>query len=176
MAVVSTYIPLNMLNGFNFSNLLYADSYYGDSRLVHRRSLRRYQRYALGLRLHLRQSYGIPTGAGTVTGYSLFGNWSSDLLVDISGISVPASWILNAALTPEIADDIAIVRTALAGSDAIYGSYYADVLDGFNGNDTLYGNGGNDTLTATPATTPSTAEAAVTRWPEVPAPTRSCSI
>ena len=146
MAIVDTYMPLNMLNGFDFSYLLYADSYYGDGGWFTAGHSDGTNDTLWGYGFTYDSYYDTPTGDGVVTGYSLFGNWSSDLLVDISGISVPASWILNAALTPEIADDIAIVRTALAGDDAIYGSYYADVLAGFNGNDTIYGYAGNDAV------------------------------
>ena len=145
MAIVDTYIPLNMLNGFNFSNLLYADNYYGNSGWFtagySNGTSDTLWGYGFTYDIH-----GIPTGAGTVTGYSFFGNWSADLLIDISGISIPASWVRDAALTPSTADDIAIVRTALAGADTVYGSDYSDVLDGFNGNDTIYGYAGNDTI------------------------------
>ena len=134
-----------MLNGPNFSNLLYADYYVRHLGLFQRPLLQRYPARTLWGYGFTYDINGVPTGAGTVTGYSFFGNWSDDLLVDVSGISIPASWIRDAALTPSTADDIAIVRTALAGADTVYGSDYSDVLDGFNGNDTIYGYAGNDT-------------------------------
>ena len=146
MAIVDTYIPLNMLNGFDFSYLLYADSYSGDEGWFTAGHSDGTNDTLWGYGFTYDSYYGTPTGEGTVTGYSLYGNWSSDLLVDISGISVPASWVLDAALTPSTADDIAIVRTAMAGADTVYGSGYADVLDGFNGNDAIYGYSGNDTV------------------------------
>ena len=92
MAVVSTYIPLNMLNGFNFSNLLYAGDYNGNSGWFT-------AGYSNGTNDTLwgygftYDIYGFPPGTGTVTGYSVYGNWSADLLIDISGINVPASSI-----------------------------------------------------------------------------------
>ena len=145
MATVDTYISLNMLNGFNFSNLLYADSYdegWSYFTASHGNGANdTIWGYGFGY-----DFYGVPTGAGTVTGYTLDSDWSPNVLLDVANISIPASWILNAALTSSIADDIAIVRTALAGADTILGSDYVDVLDGFNGNDFVYGYGGNDTL------------------------------
>ncbi|WP_143748805.1 calcium-binding protein [Mesorhizobium sophorae] len=143
MAVVDTYIPLDMLNGFNFSKLLYADSYYGNSggfTAGHSDgTIDALWGYGFAYDIN-----GVPMRTGTVTEYSLYGNWSSDLLIDVSGISVPASLIIDAALSPSTADDVAIVRTALAGADTVYGSDYADVLDGFGGNDTIYCYAGND--------------------------------
>ena len=51
---------------------------------------------------------------------------------------------MAAGFTPSRADDLAVIRTALAGNDTIWGSDYVDLLDGFNGNDTIRAWGGND--------------------------------
>src|SRR4051794_19847558 len=115
MAVVNTYISLNMLSGFNFSNLLYANNNAGNSGWFTAGYSNGTNDTFWGYGFTY-DTYGF-TGAGTVTGYSFFGNWSADLLIGISDITVPASWILDAALTSSTADDIAIVRTALAGDD-----------------------------------------------------------
>jgi Ca2+-binding RTX toxin-like protein len=145
MATVDTYISLNMLNGFDFSNLLYAQEYHGDAGwfTASHADGTNDTLWGYGFTYDM---YGAPTGEGTVTEYSLYGNYSSVLLLDVSGVSVPVSVVLDAAWTASTSDDIAIVRTALAGADTIYGSDYADVLDGFNGNDTIQAWGGNDTV------------------------------
>lgn len=143
MAVVATYIPLDMLNGFNFSNLLYADTYYGNSSQFTAGRSNGYTDTLFGNGF-IYDTYGVPTGAGTVTGYSLY--LSGNLQINVSGISIPASWVKNAAQTPSTADDIAIVSTALAGADTVYGSNYSDVLHGFDGYDTIHGYAGNDAL------------------------------
>jgi Ca2+-binding RTX toxin-like protein len=145
MATFDTYIPFNMLTGFNFSKLLFASDYAGNSGWFT-------AGYSNGTNDTLWGrgfSYdydGVPTGSGTVTGYTLFGNWSSEVLVQVYGFSVPASWVLSASLTGSRADDFAIARIALAGADTVLGSDYADVLDGFAGNDTIRAWSGNDTV------------------------------
>jgi len=144
MAIINTYIPLNMLGNVNFSTLLYADNYFGNSSWFTAGYSNGTNDTFWGYNFTY-DVYGSPLG-GVVTGYSFFGNWSADLLVDVSGINIPTSWIRDAALTPSTADDNAIVRSALAGADTIYGSNYSDVLDGFSGNDTIYGYGGDDML------------------------------
>lgn len=142
MAVINAYVPLNMLNGISFSGLLYADSYYGISGWFT-------AQHSDGTNDTL-WGYGftydmdVPTGTGTVTGYSVYGNWSTNLLVDVHDIDVPASWFLNAAYTLSTADDIVLERTVLAGADEVYGSAYADVLDGFGGDDVILAFAGND--------------------------------
>jgi Ca2+-binding RTX toxin-like protein len=142
-------MPLNMLNGFDFSTLGtgtgfmdiqggagYLGTYHSESDTAD---------VVFGYGFELDSEGLLASLAGTITEYRL-DNGTYGNLVDISGISVSLSSILSAALTPELADDIVVVRTALAGDDTIYGSDYADVLDGFNGNDTIYAYAGNDTV------------------------------
>jgi Ca2+-binding RTX toxin-like protein len=144
MAFVDSYIPLNMQNGgtWNFANLNYGSYYSGTSSWFN-------VDYYDGTSETLTGSgftyaSGRPTGAGTVTGY--LSDYYGDTLISVSGISVSALSILNASKTTSVGDDMVVIKTALAGADTIWGSDYADVLDGFNGNDAIYGYAGNDTL------------------------------
>ena len=138
MAIVITDIPLNMLNGFNFSTLLYAASYEADGGYF-------WAHHSNGTDEVL-WGYGFTSdNTGTITDYALFDS-SVKTLVTIAKISVPESWFWDAVLTPSTADDIAIVRTALTGADTVVGSGYSDVLDGFNGDDTIYGRAGDDLM------------------------------
>jgi Ca2+-binding RTX toxin-like protein len=92
-----------------------------------------------------------PNGA-TLTGYErgyLDSDGNAVALVDVTGVYGPFRPVLDASMTPDRSDDLAIIKAALAGDDLILGSDYADhgdVLDGFDGNDFIYGYGGNDTL------------------------------
>jgi Ca2+-binding RTX toxin-like protein len=144
LAFVDAYVSLNMLNGFDFTNLNYGESYYeaSDEFSVYYSDWTSESLYGYGFTYDY---YGNPTGYGTVTDYEAT-DCDGSLFVGVYGISVPASWIVNASNTYSTADDFAIIRTALAGNDTIWGSDYADVLDGFNGNDIVKGYDGNDTV------------------------------
>ena len=143
-----------MLTDISFSGLIYADAYQGLSSWFTADHSNGTNDTLWGYGFTY-DAYGMPTGARTVTDYTVYGNWSADLLVDVPDIDVPASWVLNAAYTLSTADDIDLIRTALAGADDIYGSDHTDVLDGFDGDDLswdtagsdiVYGEGGDDFL------------------------------
>ena len=142
MAVVSTYSGINMLK-WDFSVLIQADYYVRLSDYFSARYSNGHSENLWGYGFTY-DINGVPTGAGTVTAYSV--NSSGNLLGTVTGFSIPASWVRDAAFTLSTADDMAVVRTVLAGADTVYGSGYSDLLDGFNGNDTIYGYAGNDTI------------------------------
>ena len=162
-----------MLNGFNFSNLLYANNYYGNSGWFT-------ASYSNGTNDTLwgygftYDIYGYPTGAGTVTGYSFFGNWSADLLINISGISVPASWIRDAAMTPSTPMTLPSSGQPWPAPTPFMAATIPTCWTASMATTRSTATQATTRSTATQATTPSTAEPAVTRWPEVPAPTGSC--
>jgi serralysin len=66
--------------------------------------------------------------------------------LSISGISLGAIQIANAAGTYPTDDDFSVIQSALAGNDTIEGSDYNDRLGGFNGNDLIQAWGGNDSV------------------------------
>jgi Ca2+-binding RTX toxin-like protein len=86
--------------------------------------------------------------AGTVNGYvsviwngsDYSGHWG------ILGVSISASSLYNAHLTPSPSDDFAIIQSALSGADSLSGSFQADFLIGYAGNDMFFGDAGPDTL------------------------------
>jgi Ca2+-binding RTX toxin-like protein len=67
-------------------------------------------------------------------------------LLAMGGLHIPAVSIGAAARTVSLADDHAVISSALAGNDLIKGGKLNDYLEGFNGNDALVGNNGADTL------------------------------
>jgi hypothetical protein len=67
-------------------------------------------------------------------------------LLAMTGLHIPAMSIGAAARTVSLADDHAVIRSALAGNDTVKGGKLNDYLEGFDGNDTLVGNGGADKL------------------------------
>ena len=145
MAIYDAYVSVNMLTGVSFASLLDADYYYGEADWFT-------AEYADGTDDTF-WGYGFtydidgtPTGAGTVTGYAIYDDCQDDLLVGIDDINVPVSWFMNAAYTLSTADDIDLFRTILAGDDDVYGSDYADVLDGFGGDDFILAYAGNDII------------------------------
>lgn len=81
------------------------------------------------------------------------GNWAYD--VEFRGFTLAAKALQNAAKTPDLADDRALVISMLRGDDKITlsagadwfdGKAGADSLGGGMGADTLLGGAGNDTL------------------------------
>ena len=64
----------------------------------------------------------------------------------VNSVAIPLSDFIAASGTVSTTDDALVMATAMAGADTVYGSDYADVLDGFNGNDAIFGNGSNDTV------------------------------
>jgi Ca2+-binding RTX toxin-like protein len=143
LAFVNSYIPVNMLNGFDFGNLYYGVSYTTTSTLFIADYADGTSDGLGGYGFSYDYYYGTPTGSGIVTSY-LHYDYTGNLLLGVSGINVAASDVLIAATTYSTADDALVVQVALAGSDTIWGSDYADVLDGFYGNDTIKGFAGND--------------------------------
>ncbi|WP_262271837.1 calcium-binding protein [Microvirga yunnanensis] len=88
-------------------------------------------------------SIGEPTG-GTVTSYQALRGGS--VAFTVTGVSVSARSLVDAAQTASNTDDLALFRAELAGQDTMIGSTGADVLSGYGGNDKLYGKWGADTL------------------------------
>lgn len=71
-------------------------------------------------------------------------DWADHWL--LQGIDVSAVSIYDAAMTPGMTDDLALISQALAGADRFQLSQFADRMRGFGGNDLMMGNGGNDAL------------------------------
>lgn len=97
-------------------------------------------------------SQGTPT-AGTVTSYAIY--YGSSRVAVLDGASVAAWRIVDAAQTFSTADDLALIKSVLAGDDTIDGGDSPNYLWGFGGNDVitggqywddLFGDEGNDTL------------------------------
>ena len=63
-----------------------------------------------------------------------------------TALSLDARQFSNAYYTASLADDRALLRSALSKSDQFYLSDFGDNANGFAGNDTMYGHGGNDRL------------------------------
>ena len=84
--------------------------------------------------------------AGTVNGIAELDLNTESFMWFIQGITLPATAIYNAALTPSPADELALVVSALNGNDTIVLSPFADKMNGYAGNDIMRGNGGNDDL------------------------------
>ncbi|AFL51454.1 putative protease [Sinorhizobium fredii USDA 257] len=138
------------MRDFDFSSLLYGDSYSRSST-----SLTVYygswadQFRGTGFKY---DSNGFPT-AGTVTSYAIL--YNGIRMAIVSGASIAATKIAAAAKTSSLSDDIAIISTALAGDDVIDGGEEGNYLRGHAGNDVisggsssddLYGDDGSDTL------------------------------
>ena len=86
--------------------------------------------------------------AGTVNGYAeLVWNGSWFPLWTITDFSTSASALYQAFLTPNTADDFAIIGSVLSGNDVISTGAGNDILVGFGGNDIINGGSGADTLT-----------------------------
>ena len=81
---------------------------------------------------------------GVVTGYAAL--LLGIPLLAMTGLHIPATSIGAAARTASLADDHAVISSALAGNDVVTGGKLNDYLEGFNGNDRLIGNGGADKL------------------------------
>ena len=85
--------------------------------------------------------------SGTVTGMVYTETVGSDFnFFALVGVSTGAVRFQESASTASASDDIAWLKTALAGNDRITGSNYADYAYGRGGNDIMTGKGGNDTL------------------------------
>lgn len=143
MATVTATAYLDMRYGFDFSVLYYADYYQYASTIFRANSYDGFSAEFRGSGFTY-SYYGEPTGTGTVTSYAEF--YGGQRLGAVEGIHVSANSILGAARTYSTADDMAVVRTALAGTDVLKGGYMADYLNGFAGNDLMYGNNGDDTV------------------------------
>lgn len=89
-------------------------------------------------------SYGDVNG-GVVTGVGEY-IWNGDDLWIVEGISLSATAVFEAVLTPSVDDDGELIVSALSGNDWIYLSNYDDRMSGFYGNDVMFGFGGNDYL------------------------------
>jgi Ca2+-binding RTX toxin-like protein len=91
---------------------------------------------------------------GTVTGMYEEHNPSGTIIDSyaLEGISMSAVTVINATLSEDNTDDIAVFRTALAGNDTITLSNFNDNMRGYAGADTIYGRGGSDTLYGDAAT------------------------
>jgi len=142
MATITATASIDMrYGGFDFSTLYNADYYQYGSTIFRAYSYSGFVSEFRGSGFSYNY-YGEPTGAGTVTSYAEF--YNGQRLGTVEGIRVAVSAILKAAGTYSIVDDMAVVRSALAGNDLLKGGYMADYLNGFAGNDRIYGNNGND--------------------------------
>ncbi len=130
----------NML-ALDFSSIYYADSYYYGGTIF-----RAYygdvtdEFKGVGFKY---DSYGTPVG-GTVTSYGGF--FQGQRLVTIDGVKIAVKDIVKVASTYSLADDMALVKAALAGNDKISGAKGDDKLYAYNGDDIVVGNAGNDTI------------------------------
>jgi serralysin len=145
MAILDTYIPTNMLTGFDFSVLLagaVTSSSSGDFRVDADGT---FYDWLFGSDMYVgSDQYGRPVVTGTVTDYFLGEIVDGGYLLGISGVSVSFKDVMAAALTPTLLDDALLVYSAFAGNDEILGSDYNDVLSGFVGNDVVTAYAGND--------------------------------
>jgi Ca2+-binding RTX toxin-like protein len=85
---------------------------------------------------------------GVITAYAE-GLWnganeSASPTFAITGTSISARALYQAAQTQDASDDYAILGQALSGNDHIVGSAYADTLYGFSGDDIINAGAGND--------------------------------
>lgn len=87
-------------------------------------------------------SAGFPTD-GTVTSYTKIDNGYQ---LQITGLSIDAKDLGDAAKTTSQADDLAVFKQALSGADRFTGGAMSDHIESFSGNDTLSGFAGRDTL------------------------------
>ncbi|WP_234782380.1 calcium-binding protein, partial [Sinorhizobium americanum] len=118
----------------DFNALLYADSYYRSSTVFTADyGIWSDQFRGTGFKYN---SDGKPIG-GTVTSYTML--YGMTEMVVISGISIQARTIADAAETVSLSDDIAIIREALAGNDRLKGGLHANYLRGYAGNDVVSG-------------------------------------
>lgn len=86
--------------------------------------------------------------AGTVTGMYEEHNPSGTVIdsYSLEGFSLSAVTVINATLSEDNTDDIAVFAAALSGNDAITLSNFKDNMRGYGGNDTISGKGGSDTI------------------------------
>jgi Ca2+-binding RTX toxin-like protein len=129
---------------FNFSNLVYADSYERSSttfKAVYGTLKRSWDKFdGSGFTY---SADGIPTG-GTVSSYT--GVDGGRKVATLTGVNLSVSKLVDAASTYSTNDDLRILKSALSGRDEIVGGKYDDSLSSYNGNDTLTGGGGADWL------------------------------
>ncbi|RXF75650.1 hypothetical protein [Hansschlegelia zhihuaiae] len=85
---------------------------------------------------------GYPT-AGVVTAYDQIDN---GYLLQISGMSIKAKDLGDAAKTSSTSDDRQVFIKALFGDDRFNGGAKGDHIQSYKGDDTLYGGEGRDTL------------------------------
>jgi len=121
----------------NYQDLIWVDWYYGGN----------YYESVFGGSSLTVDTYGNVTG-GTVTGYieTYWTGTQYETAFAVEDIDISATSIWSAALTASIADDLAVVSTALAGDDTIVGSIYDDVLLGYDGNDSFFASNGLDEI------------------------------
>ena len=143
MATISATASIDLRYGFDFSALYNADYYQYGSTIFRAMNYNGFIAEFRGSGFSYNY-YGEPTGTGTVTSYAEF--YNGQRLGVVEGIHVSANSILKAAGTYSTADDLVVIRNALAGNDLLKGGYMADYLNGFAGNDTINGNNGDDNL------------------------------
>lgn len=91
---------------------------------------------------------GVAIG-GTVRAISVYAGTIADLshqAFTLSDFTTSAAALAAAAKTADMADDQALLSTALAGNDLALLSSGDDVFCGFGGDDAIFGNAGNDVL------------------------------
>ncbi|MBD9375682.1 hypothetical protein IB238_24055 [Rhizobium sp. ARZ01] len=87
--------------------------------------------------------YGYLVG-GTV--YSAQESYAGTVNISLTGLNLSVQSLVKVFNTASTADDLALVKSVLKGSDSLSGGSYADIIFGYDGNDKLYGKTGNDKL------------------------------
>jgi Ca2+-binding RTX toxin-like protein len=130
-----TFYPNNngAFNNFRFEDLLQINGYDRSN--------------GLDLGLSAAGDFSISNGrmSGKVTVMGEF-FWGGDDIWIATALSLDARSFSNAYHTKSLADDLALLRSALSKSDQFYLSGSDDKANGFAGNDLMYGNNGNDWL------------------------------
>jgi serralysin len=91
-------------------------------------------------------NYFNKTISGTASSWTKYNHKTGTVYFQLSDIKLSASSVFAAAKTSKTSDDHSLIVGALAKSDTITGSSYADKLYGYNGNDTIDGGGGPDII------------------------------
>jgi len=100
----------------------------------------------LGQTISVNMNGAVTGGTVQALGQAFVSGPTPDIFWSISGISVPATSIYNAFLTPSTTDDFQLFASALAGADDIEMSDFADEMSGYAGADTIFAYAGDDTI------------------------------
>lgn len=83
--------------------------------------------------------------SGTVTAVDI-DDWEVGIVVGILDVSLAATQVMSAMLSPTFSDDLALWASAFSGNDVFALSEGDDDMRGFDGADRMYGKAGDDTL------------------------------